>query len=254
MLAPEKKSKRRNKMAERYIKALNAYADRTDDLTQRIIQDRTLHMHSMNEAYMQALAGGEHPEYISMLEQAIGERSIYNDRKMILDAGDLTVHDHKVAQALGHNSDALSGGGLVDTSPSAMRGLEYAVKRSNAMHASFNKKLQQDRQMHLQELEALFSVTPSNGATKSVLASMVAGRNMDNQSRIRHDAKMWANLDSNVAELMGGGSTARRVLAHGVENSIIQSGQPSLPLTNPKAAELWSDILGSSEGISGGFY
>ena len=235
-------------MADRYVQALSTYADQTRDLTQRIMQDRTLHAHNLNEVYVQALAGGEHPGFISAIEQAIGERSLYNERKLVLDAGDLTVHDQKIQQALGHNSGALSGGGVVDTSRSALSGMEYAARRSNALHASFNQKLAQDRQVHAQELAALYSAAP-NGPAKAVLSSMVSARTMDNQSRTMHDANMWAQMDSEVGSLLGGGSTARRVLSYGV------NGAPARRPMRGGAGGVLDDICGrqpGSEKVVGG--
>ena len=240
-----------------YISALKKYSSAIDDVANRTIQDRQLHMHNMNEVYIQALSGGQHDGYVSMLEHAIGERSIYNQRKMILDAADLTMHETKVNRALSHNRGALSGGAVVDGSSSALRGMDYAAKRGNALHASFNQKLAHDRVVHQQELEALYSATPSNTACKSVLSSMVKARVANNSSRTQHDAKMWANADAGVYSALGGGGAARQVLAHGVNAKTEMRGGGDdvvMPLENPEAARLWGDILGQSNGITGGAF
>jgi hypothetical protein len=241
-----------------YISALKTYSHAIDDVSHRTMQDRQLHMHNLNEVYMQALAGGEHDGYVSMLEQAIGERSVYNDRKMIMDAADLTMHENKVTQALSHNRGALSGGGVVDRSSSALRGMNYAAKRSNALHASFNQKLTHDRALHQQELEALYSATPSNTACKSVLGNMIKRRVANNESRTYHDANKWAGTDAKVLSALGGGSEAIQVLAHGVGGTSapqMRGGEDVvMPLENPEAAKLWGDILGQSNGITGGSF
>lgn len=241
----------------KYVSALKKYNVAIDDVAQRTMQDRQLHMHNMNELYIQALAGGEHPGYAAMLEQAIGERSIYNERKMIMDAADLTMHESKVGQALGHNRGALTGGAVVDAGAGALRGMSYAARRGNALHASFNQKLTHDRAVHQQELEALYSATPRNSACKSVAGSMVKGRHANNESRTYHDAKMWASTDAGVYAALGGGAEALRVLSHGVEGAhaprMRGGADVVMPLENPEAAKLWGDILGQ-DGLTGGFY
>lgn len=242
----------------RYVSALKTLNSSVDDVSSRIMQDRQLHMHNLAEVYMQSLAGGEHDGYVSMLEQAIGERSVYNDRKMILDAADLTAHDKKISQALRHNAGALSGGAVVDVSSSALRGMDYAAKRSNALHASFVQKLTHDRALHQQELEALYSASPSNTACKNILGGMIKRRHANNDARTRHDAKMWAETDASVYTALGGGSDALDVLNHGVDGTIPQGmrggGDVVMPLENPEAAKLWGDILGQSQGITGGAF
>lgn len=238
----------------RYVSALQMLNTSIDDVAHRIMQDRQLHMHNLNEVYMQALAGGEHDGYVSMLEQAIGERSTYNARKMIMDAADMSMHEDKVGQTLRHNVGALSGGAVLDTSSDALRGMNYAAKRGNALHASFLQKLTQDRAVHQQELEALCSATPSNTACKSVLMDMVKRRQGNNKSRTYHDANMWAQMDADVYNALGGGSDAMHVLAHGVHGESKQGGDVVMPLENPEAAKLWGDILAQSGGIKGGSF
>jgi hypothetical protein len=243
----------------KYVNALENYNSAINDVTQRIMQDRTLHAHNMNELYIQALAGGEHPDYVSMVEQAVAERSVYNDRKMLLDAADLTVHESKLNQALRHNRGALSGGGVRDASPTALRGLNYAAKRSNALHASFNQKLAHDRAVHEQELEALYSASPSNTACKSALARMIKMRHANNRARTVHDANMWASTDAKVYSELGGGAEAMEVIHHGVEGAQTPQmrgggGDITMPLENPEAAKLWGDIIGQSRDISGGAF
>lgn len=244
-----------------FARALQIYGGACDDVSKRVIQDRTLHMHDMSELYMMALKERMPTDYISTVEQAMGERSVYNSRKMIMDAADFTAHDRKLNGVMGANVRALSGGGVVDTSRGALDGLKYSAMRSNALYANFNQKLAHDRQLHMQELKALHSVTPSGTASKNILSNFIASRQQNNSSRTHHDAKMWAATDRSVGNVLGGGYTAQQVLHHGVEGKLMNhgggggggggfrggghGGDPThgLPLHNEEAARLWGEIL-----------
>lgn len=234
----------------RYATALGTYNHAIDDVSKRIMQDRALHMQNLNELYIQSLSNNMHGGYVDMVESAIGERSTYNSRKLIHDAADLTMQDRKLNSALQNNRNVLSGGGVVDNSRQALGAMDYSTKRSNALYANFNKKLAQDRKIHMQELKALYSATPTNTACKSVLSSMLTARQQNNASRTHHDANMWAQTDQNVMQALGGGAIAHDVLNYGISqtyNTPRMTGGShntgSLPLHNQEAAELWGDIL-----------
>jgi hypothetical protein len=243
-----------------YAQALQIYGGACDDVTKRIIQDRALHTQNMSEAYMSALSDNMPEAYLNTIEQAIGERSIYNDRKMIMDAGDLTRHDMKLNQMLGANVGTLSGGGVSDNSRGALDGLKFSCMRSNALYANFNQKLAQDRALHMHELKALHSMTPSGTATKQILGGFIQSRTTNNMSRTTHDASMWASTDTNVTRALGGG--AHQVISYGVEGSVPRhmSGggkkkdEGSLPLHNEEAAKLWGEILNGGGDVMGEVY
>jgi hypothetical protein len=247
-----------------FAKAIQIYGGACDDVSKRVIQDRTLHMHDMGELYMMALKERMPSEYLSTVEQAIGERSVYNTRKMIMDAADFTAHDRKLNGVMGPNMQTLAGGGVVDTSRAALDGMKYSAMRSNALYANFNQKLAHDRELHMQELQALYSVTPSSTASKHVLKNFIASRQQNNNSRTHHDANMWASTDRSVANALGGGYTAKEVLYHGVEGKLMQNhsrggmrggGHPGgidthgLPLHNEEAARLWGEILQGGSSV-----
>lgn len=238
-----------------FATALQIYGGACDDVSKRVIQDRTLHMHDLSELYMMALKDRMPQDYLSTVEQAMGERSVYNNRKMMMDAADFTTHDAKMSRVLGANTRALSGGGVVDSSPGALDAMKYSAMRSNAMYANFNQKLSHDRQLHLQELKALHSLTPSGTASKNVLSNFISSRMNNNNSRTQHDANMWASTDMKVSNVLGGGHTARQVLYHGVQgqpvhNQMSGGGKKhAMPLHNEEAAQLWGDILNGGGNV-----
>lgn len=238
-----------------YVSALHVYDSAINDLTARVQQDRVLHMHDLTSAYMQAVASGMSKKYLSMLESTIGERSIYNDRKLVFDAADLSVQEKKLSRALGSNAGALSGGAVVDNSRNALKGMHYSAQRSNALYSSFNQKLAHDRAVHAIELRTLLGATPSNSVVAKVLTDLVNMRTHNNYLRTMHDAREWANVDAQVGQLLGGGRNAEDVVNHGVTQTL--SGKRSnTRITNSglvdignfrfgsdAAARLWQDVV-----------
>jgi hypothetical protein len=203
-----------------YVSTIGAYDKAIDDIVARVQQDRTLHMHDLTTTYMHAIQSRMPSNYLSMLESTIGERSTFNNRKLVLDAADLTMQEAKVKHAMGSNFTALAGGSLGDKSHNALKRLHYSAKRSNALFSTFNQKLGHDRQTHLQELKMLVDATPSNTSTKQLLSELYANRLQNNDKRLRHDARAWANVDRTVYGLLGGGINARSVLSHGLSKTL----------------------------------
>lgn len=243
---------------EKYAKAIRYYDTAVDDISARVQQDRSLHMHDLTNVYMQAIATRMPSEYLTMLETTIGERSIYNDRKMVLDAADLTMQNKKLTNALQQNVNTLTGGGVVDRSGNAMKNMHYAAKRGNAMYANFNQKLAHDRSVHTSELNALLASTPPNTPVAKVLTGLLNMRIKNNATRTAHDAKLWAKLDSQVNHMLGGGNNAADVIKHGVSttlrgggnNMVLRGGRNSQAhnsmyrFEGPASAQLWQDVMG----------
>ena len=239
-----------------YASAITTFNGSIDDMSARVQQDRVLHMHDLVSTYMQAVATGMPHKYLSMVEKTIGERSIYNDRKMVLDAADLTMQDTKLSRALGANSRTLSGGGVADTSQGALKGMHYAAQRSNALHANFNQKLAHDRTAHAAEMDALQAATPSGTAVSSVLTNLVNMRSQNNVARTAHDAREWASLDAKVGHALGGGANVASVLSHGVSATLRASGvntslsgggaavaeSSKFHFATSEAAQLWQNV------------
>ena len=174
---------------------------------------------------------------------------------MVLDAADLTVQNRKVTGALGANVGALSGGGVADTSRDALKGMHYSARRGNAMYTNFNQKLAHDRSVHAMELRALLDATPSNSRVASVLTDLVNMRSENNASRTMHDARMWAEVDAQVGQSLGGGGNAADVLNYGVAQTL-SGGGANLDLAgggmvdsnnyrfgSADAARLWQDVM-----------
>ncbi len=233
-----------------YASALQHYNTAIDDVSARVQQDRVLHMHDLTSVYMQAVSTDMPEEYLTMLEKSIGERSIYNDRKLVMDASDLTVQNSKLTGAMGTNARTLSGGGVRDFSREAMAAMHYSAKRSNALHASFNQKLQHDRSVHTSELEALASITPSHTTCGSVLSTLVQMRHENNDARTVHDAGSWADLDAQVMDELGAGRHSADVLSHGLSVTMAAStprmsggGGPNFRFANSDAAQLWQNVM-----------
>ena len=207
-----------------YASVIQNYDAAVDDVAARVQQDRALHMHDLTSVYMQSIVTGMPSAYLTMMENTIGERSMYNDRKMVLDAADLTMQNKKLTRALGPNAGTLSGGGVADHSHAALRGMHYSAKRSNALHTNFNQKLAHDRSIHSAELNALLNLTPPNTPVGSILRGLVTMRRENNRVRTDHDAQMWARVDSDVGASLGGGGNAAEVLNHGVAETLRGSG------------------------------
>jgi len=205
--------------------ALNTYSHAIGDLSARVVQDRTLHNHDINRLYMQAVSDNMHGGYLDTLESAINERAKFGVRKDIMDAVDLTAHEQKLNAALGTNQGVLSGGGVTDKSGHALRGMQYAVKRSRDMVENFNSKLAQDRELHRQELNALYAITPNNCPCKTIAGGMVERREVANKARQLHDATAWAEVDAGVGHALNGGG----------DEFQFESGE---------AAALWEQIQG----------
>ena len=233
-----------------YASALQTYNTSIDDVAARVQQDRTLHMHDLTTTYMHAISSGMPDQYLNMLERTIGERKIYNDRKMVFDAADLTLQNSKLTRALGANKGTLSGGGVHDTSRAALKGMHYSVQRANALYANFNQKLSHDRTVHANELSGILRTTPKATQTASVLKSLINMRETNNANRTLHDARMWADVDSRVGAIMGGGHNATDVINYGVSNTLTGGGNntilkpgSSFHFGSADASKLWQHIM-----------
>ena len=241
-----------------YASALQQFNVAIDDVSARVQQDRALHMGDLTNTYMQAIVERMPSAYLTMLETSIGQRNVYNTRKLVFDATDLSVQDAKLSRALGANSGTLSGGGVGDMSRDALKAMHYSAKRSNALHTSFNQKLAHDRTVHAHELAALYNQTPANTNTGRTLASMMSMRATNNLARTSHDAASWADTDMSIGATLGGGGNAREVLSHGVQQTLSDQAAPrrfrggggggrggNYRFDSPEAAALWDHVMQS---------
>lgn len=207
-----------------YVSTIGVYDKAVDDLSARVQQERAMHMHDLTSTYMNAIRNRMPSEYLSLLETTIGKRSTYNDRKLVLDAADLTMQEAKVKNAMGSNFVALAGGSIIDPSHTALKKLHYSAKRSNALLANFHQKLTHDRQTHYNELKMLLDATPQNTPTGELLATIHTDRVQNNNIRTSHDRDMWSNVEQQVNSLLGGGVNANSVLTHGLNKTLSGGG------------------------------
>lgn len=205
--------------ATKYASALEQYHQYLSNTQQKIMQERSIHGQELSNVYMEAVATGAPPAYLSMLEAMIADRSAYSTRKMFLDAAELTKHANKLSSALGPNVGVLTGGvaGLSGgaNSKQAIGSMNYAAKRSNAYLNNMFTKLAHDRSVHLKELQNLHAETLSAyGGRSSPLSAMVnqmvTNRTTYNARKTALDALQWTQLNHNVR-----GANMHSVLAAG---------------------------------------
>ena len=256
-------------MAHRsFVEALHIYGGAIQDISAKLVQDRTLHLHDMNHVYMQAVSSNMHPKYLARVEQAIAERYRYNNRKDRVDASELARHDQRLETALKQNNQVLSGGAIVDNSPEALKDIQYTVKRSEALLANLNEKLARDRDLHQQELHTLHAMTPSDCSCRQVTGGMCARRADVNRSRKAHDVATLKQVKEQVNHVIRGGEdeTLYQVMrAHdpvqqhlaggskaleGGEHDIVEDvAEPAagVKFQSPEAAALWEQITGGGD-------
>jgi hypothetical protein len=212
---------------EAYTNALNEYRGAINDAAASLQQGRALHMHDLVNIYVNTLHTGD-TKAVAAMEAVIGQRSIFNERKLVFDAADLTVHDVKVQHAVGKN---------------AVKGGHYGARRSNALLHVMHKKIVDDRDHHIKELQGLTAGVLAGGGCGC--GDAAAQRKVDNAGRGEHDDQRMAATQANVKRLLGGGANAADVLRGGGgggggvratcddENQVFRSRE---------AAELWTEI------------
>ena len=206
--------------ATKYASALQQYNHFLMNTQQKIMQERSVHGQELTNVYMQAVAAGAPPGYLSMLEAMIADRSTYNMRKTFVDAAELTKHGKKLNVALGPHVGVLAGGaaGLRGGADSreGRRALGYAAKRSNALLENLFTKLAHDRAVHLAELHNVHAeaLAAYGGASplSTMINAMVNDRTKYNARKEALDAMQWTQLNK---QLGSGGLQLHSVLAAG---------------------------------------
>jgi len=201
--------------------ASQAFYSNIWNVAAKIQQDRSLHLHEMDNLYMEACLHEMPDQFLSLLEATIADRSTYNARKTVLDAVELSSHDSKMVDALGANEGVLRGGGVQARGHSAKQGLKYATSRSAALLDNLHRKLMHDRSLHHQELSNLYMEGVRNDLPSSymgMMEGMLHDRKVYNTRKTSLDAAQWAEVDAYAAENLGsmaagqlaGGATKRR--------------------------------------------
>ena len=165
-----------------YAVALNEGRDATIDAVARLAQDRHLHLQDVAQLYAIALSVGASQPCIQALEGALAERSIYNDRKLITDAGVITHHEQRI-------------GGMDMRDGKAVR---YAATRACRLCDDANDKLQRDRELHDHELQLIKHKCAGNAALSTAVDAMIDLRHDNNRRRRAHDV---ASKDETVARM-----------------------------------------------------
>lgn len=243
-----------HKMAahQKYVSSIQFYDNAIEDMAARIQQDRSLHMHDLTSIYTNAVSTRLPPAYLTMMESVIGNRSIYNDRKLVMDAADLSVNESKIRNAMGANFTALAGGSINNATYDGLKGLHYSAQRCNALLSNFQQKLAHDRELHTMELKSVVDALPASSQAQTIASNLYNARLQSNNTRMMSDAKLWRSVETNVNQILGGGKAARRVLTHGVRDTL-QGGAsttlydmmkhlntPAFKFSNPDAARLYT--------------
>ncbi len=163
------------------VLVLDAYNDGVNDLAAKIQQERAAHIDDLVNLYLEAnlvqVPGG----LLSLLESMIDNRTVFNQRKTLIDAVELRKHDDKIRDK--------------GRTP-------YTLKRSAALFDNLNKKLMRDRSVHWNELlnvkEQCDQV--SHGGFQDLLNRMLKDRKMFNERRTVLDAAQWENVDTFAEE------------------------------------------------------
>jgi len=231
-----------------YAVSLKEYNDTINELSARTQQERQLHMFDLTDIYLDAAQNNLSPSKMRQLESLIGERAIYNDRKLVMDAADLTRQHQKMTSFLGSEASrtVLSGGYAHDTSRAMMKNMKTMAQRSNALHAVFQQKLAHDRTVHEHELNDVMNIVQGH-PTANIVASMASERSGINASHDVHDSNAWAKFDMKIKHLLGGGKNARAVTEYGV-NSTLKGGANSnqYRFSTNDASYLWQTSFGAS--------
>lgn len=213
----------------KYADTVQAYNSAIENVSANIQQDRSLHMSDLCNVYMEAALTQAPDGIMTMMEEIISDRSDFSDRKLVLDAAELTMHEQKLAKSLKQNTGVLSGGSrdIVISDHEAKKAMAYAAERSNALLYNMYKKISHDRSIHQQELNNIYfeslKVAGPNQFT-SMLENMIEDRKVFNSRKMALDAGLWAQTENFVKDNIG-----RSVLKAGADGKI-RGGKRSLKL------------------------
>ena len=169
-------------MKRGYGEALNEAMNDSMDAAARMIQDRHLHLQDIAQLYAIALSDPRTPRPCMLaLEGALAERSIYNERKLVTDAGVLTLHTDKI------NSSG---------DP------RYALDRTCRMCNDMGGKLEKDRALHLHELKLIQKLCKKTPALRAAIDEMVKARSINNSKRRATDASMRADARMRISRAL----------------------------------------------------
>ena len=194
----------------KYADTVQAYNSAIDNVSANIQQDRSLHLADLTNIYMEAALTDAPAPVMSLLEQVITDRDTFSQRKLVLDAAELTQHEQKLSRALGDNVGTLAGGSrdLIVNNHEAKKAMAYAAERSNALLYNMYKKLSHDRSIHEQELNNIYletmKVSGRNNFT-SMIEHMMDDRKTYNSRKMALDAGLWAQVENFAKDNIGSG-------------------------------------------------
>jgi hypothetical protein len=215
------------------------YNSGVDSLMNRTQVNRTIHMRDLQQVYMNGLKHRANNSFLTMMENMIAERDVFNTNKMVMDAADLSHHEQRV-NAKRH----LSGG------------TTYASKRYNQLYVNALQKLTHDRSIHTQEMQQVLASTPP-GPLKQFVHTLTNERAVQNNIQMKRDAHEWDELEHRVRKVLGNSQYTQNVLDSGVSQALrggnsditlrdiasryaYSSGHTQKPFSNQAASDLYS--------------
>jgi hypothetical protein len=204
---------------ENYSEVILRQKHGIEDTLAKIVQDRKVHEVELDNIYAEGVRDLVHPKFLDSLQEKIMKREMTNHNKGQVDAMEWSKHDNSLLERL---SGRLEGG---DVTPRLHKNLRYTAKRGNSFFLNLNKKLHQDRGIHMRELEQVVDEAKRSGVSSqfvTFLDKTLENRKLYNSRKTALDVAQWEQLDTGVSRLLKNDS--QKVLSAGAFPTEISGG------------------------------
>ena len=204
---------------ENYSEVILRQKHGVEDTLAKIVQDRKVHEVELDNIYTEGVRDLVHPKFLDSLQEKIMKREMTNHNKGQVDAMEWSKHDNSLLERL---SGRLEGG---DVTPRLHKNLRYTAKRGNSFFLNLNKKLHQDRGIHMRELEQVVYEAKRSGVSPqfvTFLDKTLENRKLYNSRKTALDVAQWEQLDTGVSRLLKNDS--QKVLSAGAFPTEISGG------------------------------
>ena len=204
---------------ENYSEVILRQKHGIEDTLAKIVQDRKVHKVELDNIYTEGVRDLVHPKILDSLQEKIMKREMTNHNKGQVDAMEWSKHDNSLLERL---SGRLEGG---DVTPRLHKNLRYTAKRGNSFFLNLNKKLHQDRGIHMRELEQVVDEAKRSGVSPqfvTFLDKTLENRKLYNSRKTALDVAQWEQLDTGVSRLLKNDS--QKVLSAGAFPTEISGG------------------------------
>ena len=234
---------------------IKKYDQNSYNLRRNVQHDRSLHISTLANAYMEAASSGASDNFLTMIEEMITNRDKYNSRKDMLDASEWEAMDKRTQSLMGVNVGVLSDGASALADPNAERWLIHAARLLNAFIWNCFRKLHHDRHVHKKELENLLREAKGNTSEEYIdmLRNMLRDRIKYDSRKDKLDAWLWQRQEKLVRDSLAP-HTAVSILKCGAHKSADLTGGPVdvIPSEGPSlGSALGSDLGGASSSALG---